>query len=193
MEVSPCALFRSHHLALLHKLLERLGGNNCGVPLRGGVSARHASSSVGVHVWERRGVAVIECFQECDDLILLLVRQAEIAGRHVNVRRDLGRWPAGYLFDGSCRALSRLNGVRVYVARVVEVNELFQALDVSIVEELLLEIGSGCFRAACALGWCQGYIASGGHLHLPVDRGCILRPTRVGVGSRTETASEEAA
>src|SRR5580700_6374651 len=66
-----------------------------------------------------------------------------------------------------------------------------QALDVAIVEELLLEIGPRSIRAACALGWYHRHIACGHGLHLTVGGWRKLGPTRIRVGSGTETASKE--
>ena len=132
--MTPCAsLFR--HLRLLQKLLEFLGGNYCGISLRGSVAARHASSCIGTDVRVRRSVAVGESLEKRDDLILLLIRQTEHTGCHIDIRRDLGHGPAIHLFHRSCRALPGLDGEWVHVARVVEVDELFQALDVTVVEK----------------------------------------------------------
>jgi hypothetical protein len=39
--------------------------------------------------------------QEGNDLILLLIGQAEIAGSHVKILLDLGHGPAVYFFDRS--------------------------------------------------------------------------------------------
>src|ERR1700686_2312125 len=164
------------HLVLIHKLPELYGGNYCRVPLRCGATARHAGASIGIDVRVRSGVAVSERLEKCDDLILLRIRQAETAGRHVHILHDFGRRPAGYFFDGACRALSGLNRERVHVARVVEVDELFQALDVAIVEELLLEVGARRF-STLILRRHHGHIARGRYLHLAVYRWCILRPT----------------
>src|SRR5258707_14362706 len=83
--------------------------------------------------------AVRECLHESDELVLLRIRQHQIADRHVEVRRDLGRRPAIYFLRSSCRAASHLDGELEHVARIIEVNELLQALDIAVVEELLLE------------------------------------------------------
>src|SRR5206468_12943839 len=68
--------------------------------------------------------------------------------RHVNVVGNFGHRPAVYLFRCSCRAVpgSDVELKCENVARVVEVHELLQALDVAIVEELLLEVRSWSLR-----------------------------------------------
>ena len=76
-------LVPSRHLVLLQKLPELYGGNYCRVSLRCGFTARHASPGIGTDVRERRSVAVSECLEECDDLILLRIRQSEITDCHV--------------------------------------------------------------------------------------------------------------
>ena len=79
--------------------------------------------------------------------------------------------------------------VLILVARVVKVDELFQALDVTVVKELLLEVRSG----ASVVGHCGGVMAT-----LRADATCIwpstvgiLGPGRVRVGGGTEPAPEE--
>src|SRR5260370_25259733 len=108
--------------------------------------------------------AVRECLHESYELVLLGVTEAETADRHRHVLRDLGRRPAGYFFDSSCWAVSASDVELKHVARVVEVHELLQALDIAVVEELLLEVrprrlGSG------TLWRCHGHIARRWHLH----------------------------
>src|SRR5258707_1994945 len=108
--------------------------------------------------------AVRECLHENYELVLLGVTQAETADRHRHVLRDLGRRPAGYFFDSSCWAVSASDVELKHVARVVEVHELLQALDIAVVEELLLEVrprrlGSG------TLWRCHGHILRRSHLH----------------------------
>src|ERR1700738_112373 len=93
---------------------------------------------------------VRQCLQERYDLVLLRIRQAEGAGRHVDVVRDLWLRPAGHPFHCSRRAVPRRNLERISyrtsargrgeVARIIEVHQLLQALDVAVVKELLLEI-----------------------------------------------------
>jgi hypothetical protein len=78
--------------------------------------------------------------QESRDQVLLVIRQAEITDRHVDVVRDLGHGPAVHLFRRSLRAVSGRDVLRKHVARVVEMDELLQALGVAIVKERLLEV-----------------------------------------------------
>ena len=77
-----------------------------------------------------------------------------------------------------------------FVARVVEVDELLQALDVAIVKEPLLKIRPGRLGGGTP---CRGHshIARRRHLHLAVGQRCKLSPTCVRVGPGTGTASEE--
>src|SRR5215468_9560619 len=58
----------------------------------------HASARKGIPVWVRSRVTVRECFEEGNNLVLFLVRQAEIPGCHVDVVGDLGHRPAIYFF-----------------------------------------------------------------------------------------------
>src|SRR4029077_7210812 len=69
-------------------------------------------------------------------------------------------------------------------------HELFQALDVAIVEELFLKVrpwGFGCGT----LRRRHGYVARRGRLHSAVPGWCKLCPLRIRIGPRTGTASEE--
>src|SRR5207302_339478 len=90
---------------------------------------------------------------------------------------------------GSRRALSALDRHPIHVARVVEVDELLQALDVAVVEELLLEEGSG--RLGGTTRRRHGHIARCRDLELAVDFRGQRYPLRVGVWSGSETTSEE--
>src|SRR5580700_8758394 len=70
--------------------------------------------------------------------------------------------------------------------------ELFQALDVAVMKELLLEVrfpgasfGGGTLRRR------HGHIAHRGHLKLTVNTWCKLYPVPVWVGAGAETTSEE--
>src|SRR2546429_9924063 len=85
-----------------------------------------------------------ERLEEGHDLVLLRIAQAQLTNRHVNVVGNFGHRPAVYLFRCSCRAVpgSDVELKCENVARVVEVHEMLQALDVAIVEELLLEVRS---------------------------------------------------
>jgi len=60
--------------------------------------------------------------------------------------------------------------ISLLVSRVVEVNELFQALDVTVVKELLLEVRAG----ASVLGHCGGVMAT-----LRAEDTCIV-PSTIG-------------
>src|SRR5260370_1906862 len=132
--------------------------------------------------------AVRECLHESYELVLLGVTEAETADRHRHVLRELERRPAGSFFDSSCWAVSASDVELKHVARVVEVHELLQALDIAVVEELLLEVrprrlGSG------TLWRCHGHIARRSHLHFAEVGGRELCPTRVRVVAGT--SSEE--
>src|SRR5207245_2259809 len=142
-------------------------------------------------VWIGSCEPIGECFHECDDLILLGIRQSEVTDRHVLILRDLGCRPAVYFFNCSSRAVSGLDLHPIHVARIVEVDELLQALDVTIVEELFLEVGTRSIRTACALRRYKGYIACGHGLHLTVGLWRKLRPTRVRAGSSRVTTPEK--
>src|SRR4029077_19424519 len=95
-----------------------------------------------------------------------------------------------HLFRRSRRAVSRRHREAQQVARIVEVDELLQAFDVAIVEELLLEVRSG--RLGGRTLWrCHAHVARRRHLELAVDIRGLRYPRRVRVGTGTETASEE--
>src|SRR4029077_20603281 len=101
---------------------------------------RHASARKSITVSIRSGETIGECLQKCHDLVLLLIRQAEVTGGHVYVVPHFWHRPAVYLFDRPIRPMSGSDIVRIYIARVVEVDELLQTFDVAVVKELLLEI-----------------------------------------------------
>src|SRR5260370_42203327 len=61
----------------------------------------HARTRKGIDVGVRSCESVRECLQEANDLVLLLIRQAQIAGLHVKILLDLGHGPAVYFFDRS--------------------------------------------------------------------------------------------
>src|SRR5258708_583889 len=88
----------------------------------------HTRTRKGIDVGVRCCESVSECLQEGNDLVLLLIRQAEIAGRHVKILLDLGHWPAVYFFGRSWRAVSGRYRERKLFARIVEVYELLRAL-----------------------------------------------------------------
>src|SRR5206468_12252524 len=98
-------------------------------------TAGHASSRKGITELVRSRETIGECLQERDNRVFFLIGQAEITGGHIDIVRHLGHRPAVYFFGRSIRAMSGSNVVRKprFVARVVEVDELLQALDVAIV------------------------------------------------------------
>src|SRR5712664_998688 len=164
----------------------------------GGVTC-HTSTSKGVAVGVRRRETIGECFQEGNDLVLFRIRQAEHTRRRVEVVRDLFHRPAGHPLNGSWRAVSGSDVLgKTGVARIVKMYELFQALDVAVMEEFLLEVryripvrvglagfGGGTLRR------CHCHIASCGHLELTVNHWCKLCPVPVWVGAGAETTSQE--
>src|SRR5258708_21019670 len=80
--------------------------------------------------------------------------------------------------------------VCILIARIVEMYELLQALNVAVVKESLLEVGPGGFGSR-TLWRCQCHVARRNHLHLAVDRWRVLPPTHVRVGAGTEPPPEE--
>ena len=162
------------------------------ITLSRGRTTAPASTREGITAGIGPGETIRECLQERNDLVLLRIRQAELANRHVDVVRDLGHGPAVHPFGFPRWAVSRGDVERVDVARVVEVDELLQALDVAVVEELLLEVrlpyagfGGG------ALWRRHGDIARRGCLHLAVRSWRKLCPIVIRACPRAETASEE--
>ncbi len=79
--------------------------------------------------------------KEGDELVLLRIAQPKHAHRHVEIVFDLGLGPAGHLLNRPCWAVAGSDIEGVDIARVVEMHQLFQALDVAVVEKLLLEVG----------------------------------------------------
>src|SRR5260370_3744591 len=79
--------------------------------------------------------------------------------------------------------MSRSNGVRVLVARIVEMYELLQALNVAVVKEPLLEVRPGGFGSR-TLWRCQCHLARRKHFPLAIDRRRVLPPTHALVGAR---------
>src|SRR5258708_37634862 len=86
--------------------------------------------------------------------------------------------------------MSGSDRVRILVARVVEMYELLQALNLAVVEKTLLEVRPGGFGSR-TLWRCQRHVARRRHLHLAVDSWRVLPPTHVRVGAGTEPAPEE--
>src|SRR5215469_12495652 len=153
-------------------------------------STGHASTRKGISVWVRSRVTVRECLQESNDLVLFLVRQTEITACHVDVVRDLRHRPAVHFFCCSCRAVPGGDIELKLVACVVEVDKLLQAFDVTVMKELLLEVGPRRLGSG-ALRRCHRHIARRRHLHLAVGSWGKFCPGRVRVGGGTGTASEE--
>src|SRR5258707_3336142 len=150
----------------------------------------HASPRKGIPVGVRSRETIRECLQEGHDLVLLLIRQAKITRGHVEIVLDLVHGPAVYFFGLSCRAVSGRDGELELVARIVEVDELFQALDVPVVKEPLLEVRPRRLGGRTLWGR-HSHIAHGRHLKLAVDSWCKFSPSYIRVGAGTEAASEE--
>ena len=92
----------------------------------GGV-AGHATTRKGIAVGVGRRETVSKCFQKRDDLVFLLIRQAEHTRRRVEVVRDLFHRPTGHPFDRSLWAVSGSDREGKFgVARVIEMYELFR-------------------------------------------------------------------
>ncbi|MEA2542189.1 MAG: hypothetical protein QOH35_3555, partial [Acidobacteriaceae bacterium] len=85
-----------------------------------------ASTRIGIAVGVRGRETIREGLQERNDLVLLLIRQAEHPSRHVDGRggRDLGRGPAAHFLNRSRRAVSGGDIHRIDVARIVKVYDL---------------------------------------------------------------------
>src|ERR1700733_8273120 len=110
---------------------------------------------------------------------------------HVLVYRNLGRRPAIHPFGCSCRAVAAFNGrIPIDVARIVEMDQLLQALNVAIMEKLLLEVRPWGFGGR-ALRRRQAHVARCHSLHLTIRSLCEWKPRRVGIRSGAETASQE--
>src|ERR1019366_3663866 len=119
------------------------------------------------------GKAVGERLHEGDDLVFFRGRQTEFTNRHVLRLWDLGCRPAVHLLLGSRGAVSRFHIERVHIPRVIEVDDLLQALQVSVVHI--------CFRKALAVGTLRPHVrvTRGGHLHEAVESRCQRCPVRV--------------
>src|SRR5438132_1048831 len=150
----------------------------------------HASTRKGIPVGVRSRETIGERLQERDNLVFFCIGQTEITNCPVDIVRHLGPRPAVYFFDRSWRAVSGSNVEPKHVARVVEVDELLQALDVAVVKELLLKVRPG--RLGGGTLWrCHSDIARRRHLHFAVVKRCKFSPTRVRAGPGTETACEK--
>src|SRR6267378_4047911 len=128
---SRCARWQRHR-----------SGDERAIALGRSRTAGHTGAGKGTDVRIRCRETIRKRLQEGNDLVLLRIVQAEVSDRHVEIVRDLRHRPAVYFFHGSCWAVSRGDRFREHVARIIEMNQLLQALGVAIVKEFLLEIGS---------------------------------------------------
>src|SRR5437868_9599966 len=150
----------------------------------------HTSTRKGIPVGVRSRETVGERLQERDNLVFFCIAQTEITNCPVDIVRHLGPRPAVYFFDRSWRAVSGSNVEPKHVARVVEMDELIQALDVPAVKELLLKVRPG--RLGGGTLWrCHSDIARRRHLHFAVVKRCKFSPGYIRAGPGTETASQE--
>src|SRR5260370_11056169 len=85
--------------------------------------------------------------------------------------------------------MSGSDRVRILVARIIEMNELLQALNVAVVEKTLLEVGPGGFGGG-TLRRCHRDVARRSHLHLGIHSWCVLSPADVRVCGGNEPAPE---
>src|SRR6266404_2646649 len=121
-------------------------------------ATRLATTRIGIPVRVSLGETICQRLQEGDYLVFLMIRQAELTDRHVYGGRDLGPGPAVNFFGFSCGTMPGSDIEHKVVPRVVEVNELFQTLDIAVVEELLLEVGPRRFSSR-ALVRCHSHTA----------------------------------
>src|SRR5882724_828728 len=155
-------------------------------------TAGHASTRKGIKEGVRSRETVGKRLQERDNRVFFLIGQAEITGGHIDIVRHLGPGPAVYFFDRSIRAMSGSNVERKpwFIARVVEVYQLLQALDVAVVKELLLEVRAGRLGGGTLWRY-HSHIARRRYLHHAVVKRRKLSPSYIRVGPGTGTASEE--
>src|SRR4030088_1484638 len=106
---------------------------------------------------------------------------------------DLLQRRSSHPLNRSWRAVSGSDrGGKCGVARGVKMYELFQALDVAVMKELLLEVRfPGAGFGGGTLRRCHRHIANCGHLELSVNHWCKLYPVPVWVGAGAETTSQE--
>ena len=159
------------------------------VTLRRCITAGHALTGKGVDVRVGCCETIRQRLQEGHDLVFLLIDQTQVADRHVDVVRDFGHRPAIDFFGLSFRTVSRGDLERVHIARIVEMNELLETLDVAIVEELFLEIGSGRLGRRTPRR-CHRHIARRRRLHLAVAGWGVLYPLRVWIGGVSEKGAQ---
>ena len=128
-----------------------------------------------------RIVAIGEGFEEGHNLILFVVGEVKIADRHIEISADVRRWEA---VDVEALPFAGLTGLHlVFVPRVVEVHNLFEALEVTVVH---VGFDEGMRREAGA----EIDVAEGGRLHGAVEVAGVLSPGFVRVGSALEEGSE---
>src|SRR5882762_5985382 len=84
---------------------KRRRGDEKRIPLGRRITTRHALTRERIPVGIRFCEPVREGLQEGDDLVLLLIRQAEITGRHVDIVLHLGHRPAVHFFGRAWRAV----------------------------------------------------------------------------------------
>src|ERR1035437_6727613 len=126
-------------------------------------------------------VAVGERLQEVYDLILFLVGELKIADRHVEILSVVA-WRKAV--DVEALAGAGLTGVElVLVAGVVEVDYVFEVLEVAVVH---VGFDEGMRREAGA----EIDVAEGGRLHGAVEVVGVLSPGFVRVGNALEEGSE---
>ena len=81
-------------------------------------AALHAGTRISIAVEIRPRETIRQCFQEGDDLVFLLIRQAKIAGSHVNIVPHLRHGPAVYFFRRSLGQCPEVTGY-AYLSRVL--------------------------------------------------------------------------
>ena len=117
--------------------------------------------AVAVRVWV--GIPVGQRPQKRDNLVFFLVRESEIACGGIDVVGDFGSRPARQLF---CAGRARPALALVDVPRIVEVHDLFEALQIAVVH-----IGLNEIRVRAHVD-----IAQGRNLHLAVELLRVVRP-----------------
>src|ERR1700737_3328888 len=128
----------------------------------------HTSSRKSIAVEVRPRETVRQCLQKRNDVILLLIREAEIPAGHIDIVPYFWHRPAVNFFGRSWRAMSGSERIRILVARIVEMHELLQTLNVAVVKEPLLEVWPGGFGGRTLRRW-HGHVARRSHLHLAAD------------------------
>src|ERR1700741_270084 len=153
-------------------------------------SRTSACKGVDVGIW--CCVTVREGLQEGYDLVLFLVGQHQVTDCHILVVVYLWHRPAVDFLGGSRRAVSGSDVVHIsrFVAGIVEVHELLQALDVAVVEELLLEVRPRSLGGR-TLWRCHGDVGRAGRWHLAIRSWPKLCPMVIRACQGAETASEE--